>query len=132
VIAGQWSDYWYNGHIYGAEMARGVDIFRLKPSEHLSENEIKAAEQVRYQAFNAQQQPKVVYPSSVVMARAYLDQLTRGNTIQPERAAAVKRALDRKKPDAALVTQLEQDAAGASSPRDAMRIRGLAAAVKGS
>jgi hypothetical protein len=132
VIAGQWSDYWYNGHIYGAEMARGVDIFRLKPSEHLSENEIKAAEQVRYQAFNAQQQPKVVYPSSVVMARAYLDQLTRGNTIQPERAAAVKRALDRKKPDAALATQLEQDAAGASSPRDAMRFHGLAAAVKGS
>ena len=129
VIAGQWSDYWYNGHIYGAEMARGVDVFRLKPSEHLSENEIEAAEQVRYQVFNAQQQPKVVYPSSVVMARAYLDQLTRGNAIQAERAAAVKRALDRKQRNDALAAQLEQDAA-AATPQDAARLRGIAAALK--
>jgi hypothetical protein len=132
ITAGQWSDYWYNGHIYGTEMARGLDVFRLKPSEHLSENEIAAASAVRYDVFNPQQQPKVSYPSNVIVARAYLDQLTRGNAIQPERAVAVKRALDRKKPDAALAAQLEQDAAGASSPRDAMRFRGLAAAVKGS
>src|SRR3970282_1005537 len=43
ITAGYWSAYWYNGNIYGAEIARGVDIFRLMPSEHLSQNEIDAA-----------------------------------------------------------------------------------------
>ena len=43
---GYWSSYWYNGNIYGAEMARGIDVFRLKPSEHLSQNEIDAAHAV--------------------------------------------------------------------------------------
>ena len=129
ITAGQWSDYWYNGHIYGAEMARGLDIFRLKASEHLSENELAAAESVRYEVFNPQQQPRVTYPSSGVVARAYLDQLTRANTITPERAAAVKRALDRGQRNEALATQLQQDAAAAASPRDAERFRGLAAAV---
>ena len=57
VTAGQWSDYWYNGYIYGAEMARGLDILRLMPSEHLTENEIAAA--VRsLDVFNPQQQPR--------------------------------------------------------------------------
>jgi hypothetical protein len=129
ITAGQWSDYWYNGRIYGAEMARGVDIFRLKPSEHLTENELAAAEAVRYDAFNPQQQPKVTYPSDVVVARAYLDQLKRANTITPERAAAVKTALDRRQRNAALAAQLEQDAASASTPRDAERFRGLVTAI---
>ena len=42
-LSGYWSTYWYNGHIYGAEIARGIDVFRLKPSEFLSQNEIDAA-----------------------------------------------------------------------------------------
>jgi hypothetical protein len=84
---------------------------------------------VRYEVFNPQQQPRVAYPSTAIVARAYLDQLTRANTIAPERAAAVKTALDRRQQNAALATQLEQDAASASSPRDAERFRGLAAAV---
>ena len=29
ITGGFWSTYWYNGHIYGAEIARGIDIFRL-------------------------------------------------------------------------------------------------------
>jgi len=35
VTGGYWSAYWYNGQIYGSEIARGLDVFRLKPSEHL-------------------------------------------------------------------------------------------------
>ena len=31
VLGGYWSSYWYNGFIYGAEIARGIDIFRLLP-----------------------------------------------------------------------------------------------------
>ncbi len=32
ILGGFWSAYWYNGHIYGSEIARGIDIFRLLPS----------------------------------------------------------------------------------------------------
>ena len=43
TLGGYWSAYWYNGHIYGSEIGRGLDVFQLKPSEHLSQNEIDAA-----------------------------------------------------------------------------------------
>ena len=86
ITGGYWSTYWYNGHIYGTEIARGLDVFRLTPSEHLTQNEIDAATSVRVDGFNAQQQTRIVWPASSVVARAYLDQLTRTKAIQPERA----------------------------------------------
>ena len=51
---GYWSTYWNNGFIYGAEITRGLDVFRLEPSEHLSQNEIDAANMVQVEEFNAQ------------------------------------------------------------------------------
>ena len=77
ITAGHWSAYWYNGHIYGTEIARGVDVLQLRPSEFLSRNEIEAANAVRLPEFNPQQQPRVTWPATKVVARAYLDQLTR-------------------------------------------------------
>jgi hypothetical protein len=145
VTGGFWSTYWYNGYIYGTEIIRGIDVFRLTPSEHLSQNEIDAATLVKSSTFNAQQQPRVVWPATSVVARAYLDQLTRAKGIQPERAAAVTAALERadKLRSArdetapavvgqldALATQLEGDA-GAAETRDAVRLRSLAATMKG-
>ena len=47
IIGGYWSAYWYNGNVYGAEISRGIDIFRLIPSQYLTQNEIDAAVQVR-------------------------------------------------------------------------------------
>ena len=35
ITGGYWSTYWYNGHIYGTEIARGLDVFKLTPSEYL-------------------------------------------------------------------------------------------------
>jgi hypothetical protein len=145
VTGGYWSAYWYNGHIYGAEIARGIDVFRLTPSEYLSRNEIDAALQVRSEEFNAQQQPRVVWPATSVVARAYLDQLQRNKAIQPQRAAALKEALDRvdgvktgqEKGVTALLdqldavaTQLESDAASARG-RDQARLKALAETIKG-
>ena len=40
---GYWSTYYYRGRIYGTEIARGLDVFALKPSANLSANEIAAA-----------------------------------------------------------------------------------------
>ncbi len=145
ITGGHWSGYWYNGHIYGTEIARGLDVFKLEPSEHLSQNEIDAASLVRLNEFNAQQQSRIAWPASSLVARAYLDQLTRSKGIQPERARAVTAALaradqlenGRDKAAAAvrdqleaLATELESDA-GAASARDAVRLRSLATTVKG-
>ena len=54
ITGGFWSTYWYNGNIYGTEIARGLDIFKLTPSEFLSQNEIEAASEVHSTEFNAQ------------------------------------------------------------------------------
>jgi len=126
VTGGHWSAYWYNGHIYGAEIARGLDVFRLTPGEHLSKNEIDAAMQVRLDVFNAQQQTRFEWPANATVARAYLDQLTRSKAISAERARAANAALgrsDRAQLDA-LVTALEADAKAAAGA-DAARIRSL-------
>jgi hypothetical protein len=139
ISGGYWSAYWYNGNIYGAEIARGIDVFRLTPSEYLSQNEIDAAMLVRFDEFNAQHQPRVLWPPTMIVARAYLDQLNRSRGITPARASAVKDAIaraDRSNPSRAdldrldtLATQLEQDA-GTVSGRDADRLRSLAATLK--
>ncbi len=130
--AGYWSTYWYNGHIYGAEIARGIDVFTLKPGEHLSQNEIDAAMLVRSAEFNAQDQTRVTWPATKVVARAYLDQLARSDGIASERAAAVKSALDQgtKEELTALAIQLEGDAGSATGP-DGPRLRALAATLNG-
>jgi hypothetical protein len=93
LSGGYWSTYWYNGNIYGAEMARGIDIFRLKPSEFLSQNEIDAAMQFRLQEFNSQNQPKVVWQPTTSVAKAYMDQLSRSKSISADRVRATTEAL---------------------------------------
>ena len=61
VTGGYWSVYYYEGKLYGTEIARGLDVFKLLPSEFLSEEDIKSAENARPAAgpkrlFNPQQQ----------------------------------------------------------------------------
>jgi hypothetical protein len=145
ITGGYWSAYWFNGHIYGAEIARGIDVFRLKPSEFLSQNEIDAALQFRLQEFNSQNQPRVSWPASSAVAKAYLDQLGRNNAIAADRARAVRDALARvdelrtgKERDAAtrldtlatLASQVEADAKSKTG-RDALRLNALAETLRG-
>lgn len=68
VVGGYWSTYWYNGRIYGTEIIRGVDVFALEPSEHLTAAEIAAAEAAIYQGdvFNPQTQTEVTWPADVI------------------------------------------------------------------
>jgi hypothetical protein len=137
VLGGHWAGYWYNGHIYASEIARGLDVLDLEPSEHLSRNEIEAAKLVRLETFNPQDQPKLVWPASFVVARAYLDQLGRNNGLARDRAAAVGRELDRVEQLSGaarqtalsqLAVQLDKDVAGAA---DRERVRALAGVVRG-
>ncbi|HAC14378.1 MAG TPA: hypothetical protein DCE78_00305 [Bacteroidetes bacterium] len=74
---GSWSIYWYNGTLVNSEIARGLDIFEVIPSDYLTENEIAAAKTVYQDYLNAQGQPKFVWPATPELALAYLDQLER-------------------------------------------------------
>jgi hypothetical protein len=140
VIGGYWSTYWYNGRIYASEIVRGLDVFRLLPSEFLSQNEIDAASSIRLDDFNAQAQPKLAFPPTVTVARAYLDQLTRSNGISPSRAGDVRNALkaaDKDNPGKreldrldALAKQVDQDATSASGV-DRARLKALAETMRG-
>src|SRR4029450_8926547 len=83
ITGGYWSTYWYNGHIYGSEIARGIDVFRLLPRGDVTKNEIDAAALVRQNEFNAQQQKRIQWPATSVVAHAYVDQIHRGQAIRP-------------------------------------------------
>ena len=142
VMGGFWSAYWYRGYIYGTEIARGLDVLELLPSEHLTENEIAAASSVASGAFNAQQQRQIDWPVRPVVARAYLDQLERSDALGAERRTALSGLLDRvdsvgSGSDSALAAELTSavealgsDAAEASG-RTEQRLQGLAETLTG-
>ena len=60
VMGGYWSAYYYEGYIYGTEIKRGLDVFKLIPSEHIDQSEIDKAAIARplfgSKVFNPQQQ----------------------------------------------------------------------------
>jgi hypothetical protein len=135
VLGGFWSAYWYNGHVYGSEIGRGLDVLDLTPSAMLSRNEIEAAKLVHMDRFNPQTQTRMTWPASFVVARAYVDQLARGNGLSADQVSQVRADLDRAEGAGAaarrtslrtLATRIRGYAAGSS---DAPRVRMLADAV---
>ena len=105
------------------------------PSGLISQNEIDAAKTVHFDYLNAQDQPKLVWPASFALSRAYLDQLARSNGLAPDKVAAARTALERaeklsgqQRRDALsqLAGQLNEDATGAT---DQAKARTLAASV---
>lgn len=95
ILGGYWSAYWYEGHIYGTEIARGMDVFELLPSDYLTANEIAAASfRSPGGIANMQQQTRFTWPAEPVVARAYLDQLKRDNVIADARVAEVDSLLN--------------------------------------
>jgi len=136
TLGGYWSAYWYNGAIYGSEILRGLDVFELKPSGLLTQNEIDAAKSVKLDYFNTQSQVKFTWPASYSLARAYLDQLERSrgleqskiNDARAELAKAEKSAGSRKDSVLAqLVSRLEANVNGSG---DAAKVRLLAGTVR--
>jgi hypothetical protein len=133
---GSWSAYWYNGAIASSEIARGLDIFELVPSGFISQNEIDAAKTVHFDYFNTQGQPRLVWPPSFALARAYVDQLARSNGLASARVAAVRQALrsaekasgvQRRDALTQIATQLDTDATGSG---DAAKVQTLASSVR--
>jgi uncharacterized protein (DUF305 family) len=94
TMGGYWSVYWYDGRIYGTEIARGLDVLELVPSEHLSANEIAAAGlALDGDLFNPQTQFALTWPHEPVVARAYIDQLERADALPDELAGRLDGAL---------------------------------------
>ncbi|MGD0893964.1 MAG: hypothetical protein ABR923_20770 [Terracidiphilus sp.] len=140
VLGGFWSAYWYNGSIYGSEIARGLDVFELTPTKFLTQNEIDAAKTVRVSELNVQNQQKIEWPAQLVVAKAYLDQLTRSRALPAKQISDLEKAiksaekshLNEKKVAKLkeLTPALEASASAAKSPVDQTRLTALAEILK--
>jgi hypothetical protein len=136
VLGGDWSAYWYNGYIYGSEIARGLDVFKLVPSKFLTQNEIDAARSVQVSELNVQNQQKITWPSQLIVARAYLDQLGRSQALSAGQIADLNKAIARAqkshlaKKDLAklrsMAASVETSASGAKDANDTKRLHELA------
>ena len=140
VLGGEWSAYWYNGYIYGSEIARGLDVFELTPSPYLSQNEIDAAKSVRVAELNVQNQQKIEWAPSLVVAKAYLDQLSRSQALPAKQITSLQKAIKTAESShmnkskvaklQGMALSVEQSAAFAKTPADSARIRALAEILK--
>jgi hypothetical protein len=140
VLGGEWSAYWYNGSIYGSEIARGLDVFELTPTKFLTQNEIDAAKTVRVSELNVQNQQKIEWPAHLVVARAYVDQLSRSQALPADRIAALQKAIQSAESShmsrgklaklKSMAPSLEKSAATAKSPADSARLHALADILK--
>ena len=136
VLGGDWSAYWYNGNIYASEIARGLDIFELTPTKDLTQNEIDAAKAVKVAELNVQNQQKIVWPANLIVAKAYLDQLTRSQALPADQITNLQKAIQSAKASRLskgkvknlqkMGPSVEKAADTAKTPVDAARLRALA------
>jgi hypothetical protein len=140
VLGGDWSAYWYNGNIYGSEISRGLDIFELTPTKFLTQNEIDAAKAVKVAELNVQNQQKIMWPNKLVVAKAYVDQLTRSKALPETDLTAISDSIQQaeksklnKKSAAKLKTlgdRLDSSSASVTDPADSKRVSALSAILK--
>jgi hypothetical protein len=140
VLGGDWSAYWYNGMIYGSEIARGLDVFELTPTQFLTQNEIDAAKAVRAAELNVQNQQKIEWPAKLVVAKAYVDQLSRSQALPATQIVDLQKAIQNAESShmnkgkvgklKKMAPSLEESAATAKNPADATRLRALAEILK--
>jgi hypothetical protein len=137
VLGGEWSAYWYNGYIYGSEIARGLDVLELTPTKFLTQNEIDAAKAVRVSELNVQNQQKIEWPAQLVVAKAYLDQLARSQALPADRIASLQNAIQAAETSsskraklAKMAASVEKSASRAKTPADTARLHALAEILK--
>jgi hypothetical protein len=94
VIGGLWSTYWYNGATYGSELARGFDVWDLKPTDQLSENEIEAAQEATVARLNVQHQDELEWEPSFAVVRSFIDQLERSGDVSDRTIDRINRTVD--------------------------------------
>ena len=126
ITGGYWSAYWYNGNIYGSEMSRGLDVFRLQPGDMLTQNEIDAASAAHTARFNVQHQDKVTWPAERVVALAYVDQLIRAGAVPADRVSMLQDAVKSgDKSTLSMVSSRLDERSGSATGVDAVRMKAL-------
>ena len=139
VLGGDWSSYWYNGYIYASEIARGLDVFELAPTKSLTQNEIDAAKLVRLSELNVQNQQKMEWPRTLVVAKAYLDQLERSHALPSDEIMKLRLAIRNAESSKLNATELAklrnlapslETAAKAKGEADTNRLHALAEILK--
>ena len=140
VLAGYWSVYWNNGYLYGSEIARGLDVFQLVPSDMLTQNEIDAAKTVTFETNNPQDQQHISWPPTFSLARAYVDQIARSKGLAADKLASVTADLGaaeqasgaaRKAALTKLATSLEPEVARSADPGKVLALSGTLKAIAG-
>ena len=137
VSGGSWSAYWYNGRIYSSEIARGLDILELTPTENLTQNEIDAAKLVHVAELNVQNQQQIVWPRKLVVAKAYIDQLERSGGLSSEQIASLREAIKKAEGSRGEMKKLKgfssslaKNAGQAKNAADSARLTALAEILK--
>jgi hypothetical protein len=140
VLGGDWSAYWYNGSIYGSEIARGLDVFELTPTKFLTQNEIDAAKAVKVAELNVQNQQKIEWPAQLVVAKAYVDQLARSQALPADKIEALRKAIKSAEKShlseknvaklKGMTTSLEANSNASKNAVDAARLQALADILK--
>jgi hypothetical protein len=136
VLGGEWSAYWYNGYIYGSEIARGLDVFKLVPSKFVSQNELDAANLVKVNELNVQNQQQLTWPSQLTVSLAYLDQLERSQALPANQISALRKQISRTQKSSLgakdlatlqkMSASVEKQASSAKNSTDAKRLQALA------
>ena len=136
ILGGDWSAYWYNGSVYGSEISRGLDVFELTPTKFLTQNEIDAAKTVQVSELNVQNQEKIVWTNQLIVAKAYIDQLERAQTLPSDKINELRTAISKaenSKKDAGRLKKLApsiEKTASTKSGTDANRLTALAEILK--
>ena len=134
---GTWSSYWYNGRIYSSEIARGLDILELTPTENLTQNEIDAAKAVQVAELNVQNQQRLVWPRKLVVAKAYIDQLERSGGLSAAEISNLREAIKKAEGSSSDLKKLNRFASSvaknarqAKNAADSARLTALAEILK--
>ncbi|MGA8046995.1 MAG: hypothetical protein WCA30_12100 [Dermatophilaceae bacterium] len=93
ITGGFWSTYWYNGTIFGTEIARGFDTLALTESDQVSSNELAAAAEIQFDEVNVQGQARYDHAPSFAVVRSYVDQAERAGTLTGDALADVREHL---------------------------------------
>jgi hypothetical protein len=117
-----------------------LDIFELTPTKLLTQNEIDAAKTFRQAELNVQNQQKIDWPKTLVVAKAYVDQLERSQGLPSDQITSLRQAIQSaesshlSKKELAklgkLAPSLEKSASTSTSAANASRLQALAEILK--
>ena len=109
-------------------------------TQFLTQNEIDAAKTVRVTELNVQNQQKITWPSQLVVAKAYVDQLSRSQALPAKQITDLQKSINNAESShmnkgkvaklQKMAPSLEKSATTAKTSADAARMRALADILK--